>query len=101
MVNLADCRVTGWPTGRLPPPALLAAATWVDCEYNDLLLVVNGQVEAMVVPGRIWDHAPFDVLLDEAGGSLLDPHGGGRIDLGAALYTNGRIDEALRAMLEP
>jgi histidinol-phosphatase len=64
-----------------------------------VLTVLDGEAEVMVVPGAIWDHAPFLVLLDEAGGSYRDPQGGRRLDLGAAIYTNGHVDKELEALV--
>jgi histidinol-phosphatase len=99
-VSLADSQVTGWPVATLPIDALRSAGTWTPCDFNDLLRVPEGDVEVMVVPGAVWDHAPFLVLLEEAGGSLLDPAGGRRLDLGSAIYTNGRVDREVMAILD-
>jgi len=99
--SLDGARVTGWPLDSLPVTPVLTRATWVDCEYNDLMLILDGRAEVMLVPGRVWDHAPFQVLLEEAGGSLFDPQGGQRIDLGAAVYTNGKVDRELVGLVWP
>jgi histidinol-phosphatase len=97
--SLHEARITGWPIDWMVDPLLTAAATWFDCEYNDLEAVLEGRAEVVVVPGHLWDHAPFVVLLNESGGSLLDPEGGHRLDRGMAYYTNGRVYAELRAVL--
>ena len=97
--RLADARVTGWRLDDVPLDRVLQQARWVDCAYNELNLVLDGDAEVMVVPGMVWDHAPFALLLAEAGGSLFDPSGGHRLDMGAAVYTNGAVDDELAAEL--
>jgi histidinol-phosphatase len=101
--SLAEARVTGWDWSGMPSgfDALHSVGTWEKCRYNELLIVLDGRAEIMLVPGRTWDHAPFVILLREAGAGFLDPSGGERIDLGGALYTNGFVDEELRRLLWP
>ncbi len=98
--RLNEARISGWKIDWMVNP-LLTAASWFDCEYNELTLVLEGRAEIMVVPGHLWDHAPFAVLLHESGGSLLDPDGGHRLDHGLAYYTNGGVDNELTAALWP
>jgi len=40
------------------------------------------------------------VLVEEAGGRFRDPAGGRRLDLHGGIYTNGRIDAELQALLD-
>jgi fructose-1,6-bisphosphatase/inositol monophosphatase family enzyme len=96
---LADARVTGWPADPFPLELLRRAGLWVDVEFNDLLSVLEQRADIAIVPGEVWDHAPLLVLLEEAGGSLLDPEGGRLLHLGAALYTCGAIDAELVELL--
>jgi histidinol-phosphatase len=101
--DLDTARVAGWDTGsevdQAALGALRSAGRWGDLEYNDLLAVLDGRADVMVAPGKVWDHAPFVVLLGEAGGSVIDPRGGSRLDLGWVLFTNGHLDDQLRAVL--
>jgi histidinol-phosphatase len=100
---LSASRVAGWAVDAevdaAPLTALRAAGRWVEVAYNDLLAVLDARAEVMAVPGKVWDHAPFVVLLGEAGGSVIDPHGGQRLDLGWVLFTNGRVDDEVRAVI--
>jgi len=100
VVSLREARVTGWKVDSLLDP-LLPEASWFDCEYNDLMAVLEGRAEVMIVPGEVWDHAPFLVLLEESGGSLFDPEGGHRLDRDLAYYTNGGVDAELTTRLWP
>jgi len=98
--ELTEARITGWrPKAGHAFDAVARAGLWRDCALNDLTIVLDGRAELMVVPGRVWDHAPFLVLLEEAGGSLIDKQGGRRLDLGTVLYTNGRLDAAVRELM--
>ena len=63
---------------------------------NDILGVAEGRCDAVIgCPGEIWDHAPNQLLVEEAGGCFRDELGGHRIDVGRATYSNGAIDTAL------
>jgi histidinol-phosphatase len=99
VARLSDARVTGWRLDAVPLDRVLKQARWVDCAYNELDLVLDGAAEVMMVPGMVWDHAPFALMLAEAGGSLFDPAGGHRLDLGSGVYTNGAVDDELAAVL--
>jgi histidinol-phosphatase len=100
---LRDARVAGWDVGDEVDAAALDAlrsvGRWEDLEYNDLLAVLDGRADVMVAPGKVWDHAPFVLLLGEAGGSVMDPVGGDRIDMGWVVFTNGHLDEQVRDLL--
>jgi histidinol-phosphatase len=98
--SLKEARISGWKIDWMVDP-LLAGASWFDCEYNELTLVLDGKAEIMVVPGHVWDHAPFVVLLQESGGSFLNPDGGHRLESGPAYYTNGAVDGELAEALWP
>jgi histidinol-phosphatase len=98
--KLNEARISGWKVDWMVDP-LLAAASWFDCAYNELTLVLEGKAEILVVPGHVWDHAPFVVLLQESGGSFLNPDGGHRLERGLAYYTNGAVDSELAQALGP
>ena len=62
------------------------------------LLVAAGEIEASVqLAGGPWDHAPFVVLVEEAGGEFSDLWGGRRIDTATAIFSNGLVHRDVRA----
>jgi histidinol phosphatase-like enzyme (inositol monophosphatase family) len=86
---------------RFPTPARqqvlldLAAAsrinrTWGDC-YG-YLLVATGRAEVMLDPIMgLWDIAPMQPILEEAGGTLTDWKGNSTIYSAEAVATNGKV----------
>jgi len=63
------------------------------------LLVAAGDIEASVIlAGGPWDHAPFVVIVEEAGGRYSDLWGGRRIDTATAVFTNGPLHDDLRRL---
>jgi len=61
--------------------------------------VAAGDIEASVIlAGGPWDHAPFVVIVEEAGGRYSDLWGGRRIDTATAVFTNGPIHDDLRRL---
>jgi fructose-1,6-bisphosphatase/inositol monophosphatase family enzyme len=72
----------------IPPQANLSA-----------LELASGDLEvALHLRGEPWDHSPFVVIVEEAGGCFCDLWGGRRLDTGTAVSTNNPA--ALRAVLE-
>ena len=84
--------------------ALALSAQAARC-YGDLAgcaLVLQGQAEAWVEAGvQIWDLAPLQILVEEAGGRFTDFAGRPTIYTGTALATNGRLHDAALALLSP
>jgi histidinol phosphatase-like enzyme (inositol monophosphatase family) len=70
--------------------------TWGDC-YG-YLLVATGRAEVMLDPIMgLWDIAPLQPILEEAGGTLTDWQGNPTIYSAEAIATNGQVlDEVLR-----
>lgn len=65
---------------------------------TDRFFVAAGEIEASVhLWGGPWDHAPFAVLVEEAGGRFTDLWGGRRIDTGTAIFSNGIVHESVRS----
>lgn len=65
---------------------------------HDPLRVAEGGLDGVVVLyGGPWDHAPFVVLVEEAGGRFSDLWGGRRLDTRTAIYSNGVLHDYLRA----
>ncbi|MGN7780210.1 histidinol-phosphatase [Mycolicibacterium sp. 22603] len=93
---------TGWDDRRERFVAL-TDEVWRVRAYGDFwsyCLLAEGAVDIACEPEvKVWDIAPLDILIREAGGtfSSLDgepgPHGG------SALATNGHLHEAVRARL--
>lgn len=60
------------------------------------MLVAEGAVEIAIEPAvAIWDMAPVQVIVEEAGGRFTDMRGESRIDGGSALSTNGLVHDAV------
>ena len=73
----------------------LIAATYVQRTWGDAYgysLVATGRAEIMLDPiMALWDCGPFQVILEEAGGTFTDWHGRPTIYSGESLATNGRL----------
>lgn len=93
---------TGWDEARSRFVAL-TDEVWRVRGYGDFwsyCLVAEGAVDIAVEPEvKVWDLAPLDILVREAGGTFTDlaaqpgPHGG------SAVATNGLLHEAVLAAL--
>jgi len=67
---------------------------WGDCYGH--LLVATGRVEAMVDPVlEIWDAAPLQIVVEEAGGRFTDREGRRGHTGGAGISTNGVLHRAV------
>jgi len=115
--RLAVSRIASWSdaTFSLGEPQVLLAAPMLErvarlatsCAtarcYGDLAgcaLVLRGQGEAWVEAGvQIWDIAPLQVLVEEAGGRFTDLAGAATHGSGSCLASNGLVhDHALAAL---
>jgi len=81
----------------------LAKRCWAARGFADFwghVLVAEGSADISVEPVmNLWDNAPLQVIVEEAGGRFTDLDGVARCDGGNALSTNGRLhDAALEAM---
>lgn len=81
----------------------LAARCWAARGFADFwghMLVAEGSADISVEPVmNLWDNAPLQVIVEEAGGRFTDLDGAPRADGGNALSTNGLLhDEALVAL---
>ncbi len=95
--DLAKSRVSVWSR---QPDALVERlerdTVMVQATLDNVLEVIAGEHEAVVgASGKIWDHAPAVIIVDEAGGHFRDGRGGHRPDLGEGIYSNRLIDDAL------
>ncbi len=88
------------PDGRL---VRLAHRCWRSRGLGDFwshVLVAEGSVDIAAEPEvSVWDVAPIQVIVEEAGGRFTDLDGVARSDGGSALSTNGILhDEVLAAL---
>jgi histidinol-phosphatase len=76
-------------------------------DYAGYTLVAEGKAEIyaeIYPPGhglKPWDVAPCKLLVEEAGGRFSDLDGRATIDSGSALASNGRLHDAVLALLRP
>lgn len=77
--------------GRLPSAAQLAGPSPLA-----LVELVRGEIDVVLIEGsHIWDHAPWILLVEEAGGQFTNPLGGRTGDQGGGLYSNTPLHEPL------
>jgi histidinol phosphatase-like enzyme (inositol monophosphatase family) len=71
--------------------------TWGD-GYG-YLMVATGRAEVMIDPVvNLWDAAPLQTILEEAGGQLIDWRGNATIYAGEAIATNGLVTDEVLAI---
>ena len=72
--------------------------TWGD-SYGYALLA-TGRADVMVEPSlKIWDAAPFQVIMEEAGGTFTSWDGERSIEAGNAIATNGVLYDAVMSIV--
>lgn len=77
-----------------------AGRTWGDC-YG-YALVATGRADAMIDPYmHVWDCGPMLTIIEEAGGRFSDWKGERTISGGNAVATNGKLHDAVLALLRP
>jgi histidinol-phosphatase len=85
----------------------LAARCWRARSYSDFwghMLVAEGSAEAMVQAepdAKVWDLAPLQVIVEEAGGRFTDLQGRAGPEGGTAVSSNGLIHDQVLAGLRP
>jgi fructose-1,6-bisphosphatase/inositol monophosphatase family enzyme len=80
---------------RLPPGATCARASPLP-----LVELVRGELDAFLAERyHTWDHAPWILLVEEAGGRFTDQTGGRASDQGGGLYSNAILHSPLLASL--
>ncbi|MGP4058451.1 histidinol-phosphatase [Mycobacterium sp. 4D054] len=93
---------TGWDDNR-PRFVEFLDAVWRVRGYGDFwsyCLVAEGAVDVAVEPEvKLWDLAPLDILVREAGGRFTDLSGATGPHGGSALATNGLLHDAVLAAL--
>ena len=106
---LADASVSlsslsGWQErGRLPAVLQLSERVWRLRGYGDFwshCLVAEGAVDVAAEPEvSLWDLAPLQLLVEEAGGTFTDLSGRSWADGGSAVSTNGRLHPVVLQLL--
>jgi histidinol-phosphatase len=117
-VKLAVSGIAAWPDATLSlgephvllrPPMLervAGLATSCACArcYGDLAgcaLVLRGQAEAWIEAGvQIWDIAPLQILIEEAGGTFTDLEGKPTHASGSCVASNGKVHAHVLAALQ-
>ena len=80
---------------RLPPGTARAPASPLP-----LVELVRGEIDAFLAERYYkWDHAPWILLVEEAGGRFTDRAGGSAGDQGGGLYSNAMLHGQLLASL--
>ena len=91
--------------GRLPGLLQLSRDVWRTRAYGDFwshVLVAEGAVDASFEPEvSLWDLAPLQVVVEEAGGRFTDLSGAARPDGGSVVCSNGLLHEQVLAALRP
>jgi histidinol-phosphatase len=101
---LSYSSLSGWESaGRLPGFLDLTRAVWRTRAFGDFwshVLVAEGAVDISCEPEvSLWDLAPLQVIVEEAGGAFTDLDGAARADGGSVVCSNGALhDAALRAL---
>jgi fructose-1,6-bisphosphatase/inositol monophosphatase family enzyme len=97
--TMADARLEALDDAsrtRLPP-----SAGRVPASPLALVELVRGEVDAFLAECcHIWDHAPWILLVEEAGGRFTDRAGGHAGDQGGGLYSNAGLHSQLLAALQ-
>jgi histidinol-phosphatase len=99
---LAYSGLGGWGE-REPGFRTLTKSVWRNRGYGDFwsyTMVAEGIVDIACEPDvSLWDLAPLQLLVEEAGGTFTDLTGHHRADGGSALATNGLLHEAALSLL--
>ena len=104
--SLSYSSLTGWAQqGRLDGLLDLSNRCWRTRAYGDFwshVLVAEGAVDASFEPEvSLWDLAPLQVIVEEAGGRFTSLAGEARPDGGSAVCSNGLLHEEILAALSP
>lgn len=90
------------PYGRQPAFERLVNATYIQRTWGDAYgyaLVATGRAEVMLdAVMAVWDCGPFQVILEEAGGTFTDWKGTPTIFGGESIATNGALFDQVMAL---
>jgi histidinol-phosphatase len=101
---LSYSSLTGWAAQeRLDRVLQLSEMAWRTRAFGDFwshVLVAEGAVDASFEPEvSLWDLAPLQVIVEEAGGRFTDLQGEARPDGGSVLCSNGLLHDEVLARL--
>jgi histidinol-phosphatase len=101
---LSYSSLTGWAdAGRLDGVLRLSETVWRTRAFGDFwshVLVAEGAVDASFEPEvSLWDLAPLQVIVEEAGGRFTSLDGEARPDGGSVVCSNGLLHDAVLAEL--
>lgn len=106
VASLADAAISSGSTADFPEPERLvelAVKVKRDRGFGDFwshMLVAEGCCEVGLDPVvSVWDIAPLQVIVEEAGGKFTDFAGTRRLDGGSALSSNGVVHDDVIAVL--
>ena len=104
--HLSYSSLTGWEEqGRLPGLLDLSRRVWRTRAFGDFwshVLVAEGAVDVSCEPEvSLWDLAPLQVVVEEAGGRFTDLSGAARPDGGSVVCSNGVLHDEVLAALAP
>ena len=102
--SLSYSSLSGWEQqGRLEGLLQLSRDCWRTRALGDFwshVLVAEGAVDASFEPEvSLWDTAPLQVIVEEAGGRFSDLSGQARPDGGSIVCSNGLLHEHVLAAL--
>jgi histidinol-phosphatase len=101
---LSYSSLTGWAdAGRLDGVLRLSETVWRTRAFGDFwshVLVAEGAVDASFEPEvSLWDLAPLQVIVEEAGGRFTSLDGEARPDGGSVVCSNGLLHDEVLAEL--
>ena len=104
--HLSYSSLTGWEDQhRLEGVLQLSRDCWRTRAFGDFwshVLVAEGAVDASFEPEvSLWDLAPLQVIVEEAGGRFTSLSGEARPDGGSVVCSNGLLHDAVLAGLAP
>ncbi len=96
--DLAEARVSVHPV--TIAERVRAPVTFIPRTPLPLVELIRGDIDAFYVECcQLWDHAPWILLIEEAGGRFTDHDGGRRPDRRGGLYSNAAIHTELRSAI--
>jgi histidinol-phosphatase len=99
--TISEARVAGWgPRSSREIQRLARLPEWTEPGTHSFDRLVDGELDVVVLlGGRVWDHAPCALIIEEAGGQFRDPRGGKRLDLLGGVYSNAYLTEHVGNLL--
>jgi fructose-1,6-bisphosphatase/inositol monophosphatase family enzyme len=97
--DLADARLDA--LGSASRARLLPGVDRAPISPLPLVELVRGEIDGLLAEGyHTWDHAPWILLVEEAGGRFTDQTGGRASYRGGGLYSNANLHSQLLAALQ-